>query len=92
LTGQVFDTQEDYALTSLITEPKSGNLLISAFDNSVVKIFDLRQPTKTACLSMMGDTPKGKHKAGALQGVKKLGVYLGESHHITSAWYVVAIP
>lgn len=38
----------------------------------------------------MGDTAEGKHKAGALQGVKKLGVYLGESHHITSAWYVVA--
>jgi hypothetical protein len=83
--GQVFDTQEDYAITSLITEPKSGNLLIGAFDNSVVKIFDLRQHNKTACLRLMGDAVSPADRAvGA--GIKKLGVYLGESHNITSAW------
>lgn len=73
-------------MTTLITEPKSGNLLIAGFANGIVKLFDLRRSTATAVLQYQGDKEvEGMVRGSAVKGIKKVGIFLGESRHITSA-------
>lgn len=72
-------------MTTLITEPKSGNLLIAGLANGKIKMFDIRQSRATCVLQYQADMSGIAHTHG-IRGIKKLGVFLGESRHITSAW------
>lgn len=72
-------------MLTLITEPKSGNLLVAGLANGKVKLFDLRQSKQTAVLQYQGDAGDGAQASG-MRGIKKIGIFLGESRHITSAW------
>ena len=83
----MFETGETHAVTTLITEGKSGNIILGGFDNGVIKLFDLRSHRKTAVVKIDGDQP-GAHDVMGGTGVKKLGVFLGESRTITAAWLV----
>jgi regulator-associated protein of mTOR len=74
-------------VTTLVTEPKSGNLMIAGLANGKVKLFDLRQSKGTCVLQYQGDggdTSMGECRD--VKGVRKIGIFLGESRHITSAW------
>lgn len=74
-------------MTTLITEPKSGNLLIAGLANGKVKIYDLRQSKGISAIQYQGDT--GYPASGSCQtsrGIRQLGIFTGESRHITSAW------
>jgi regulator-associated protein of mTOR len=74
-------------VTTLITEPKSGNLLLAGMANGRVKLYDLRSAKGTAVLQYQGDEGySGAGACAAARGVKKIGIFLGESRHITSAW------
>ena len=82
---QVFETQSHAAMTTLITEPVSGNILLGGFADGIVKLFDLRQTKKTALLAWQADTSTNPSiKPG--ESLATVGVVLGESKHITSAW------
>lgn len=90
---QVFDTQSDVHCTTLITEPVSGNLFIAGFADGLVKLYDQRQTRSTPLLSWLGDEadPVLGSSVQSKQGIAKLGVVLGESRNITSAWCVFCL-
>jgi hypothetical protein len=48
MCGQVFQSGEDAATATIITEPKQGNLFTAAFWNGKVRLFDLRQNRNTS--------------------------------------------
>lgn len=74
-------------MTTLITEPKSGNLLVAGLANGKVKLYDLRQSKATCVLQYQGDGGNiGKGECPNIKGIRKIGIFLGESRHITSAW------
>lgn len=80
-------------VTTLITEPVSGNLVMSGLADGTVQLFDLRQCRRTSVLSWKADLPglPIEHEDMRLfnatkKGVAKVGVTLGESKHVTSAW------
>lgn len=81
---QQLHTQETCALTTLITEPRSGNLLVGGMANGKVKFFDLRQTRHTCVLEYDGGTIQA-NDSPMQRGIKKVGILLGESAHITSA-------
>ena len=77
-------------MTSLITEPVSGNLILGGFADGTVKLWDLRQSRKSPLMSWAADHPTaaehGQLSHADTHGVAKLGVVLGESRHVTTAW------
>ena len=79
-------------MTSLITEPVSGNLILGGFADGDVKLWDLRQRRKSPLMSWAADMPGADERQSLYHaedhGVAKLGVVLGESRHVTTAWYV----
>ncbi|OCF40386.1 hypothetical protein I317_05821 [Kwoniella heveanensis CBS 569] len=86
-------------VTTLITEPVSGNLILSGLSDGTLQLYDLRQARKTALLSWRGDVIVVAHDgdgcyshhsgfdlpSGRSSAMKKVGVILGESKNITSA-------
>lgn len=87
---QVLSTNSSEALTTLITEPVSGNIILGGFVDGTVKLWDLRQSRKSPLMTWSADMPDNdeiaKMGGRGVKGVLKLGVVLGESKHITSAW------
>lgn len=75
-------------MTTLITEPVSGNLQLAGFADGQVKLYDLRQARKTPLISWLGGQNELSHVDNA-RPIVKIGVVLGESKHITSAWCVL---
>ncbi|ORX34568.1 hypothetical protein BD324DRAFT_583305 [Kockovaella imperatae] len=73
---RVLETRSQVALSTLITEPVSGNLVLSGFQDGIIRLFDLRQSRRTSLIEWTaGEDP-----------IVKIGVVLGESKHVTSAW------
>ncbi|WVQ99448.1 hypothetical protein IAU59_006583 [Kwoniella sp. CBS 9459] len=81
------------SVTTLITEPVSGNLIFSGSSDGILKLYDLRQARKTALLSWRGDVANDSTSVSARasgdtssgRAMRKVGVVLGESKNITSA-------
>ena len=90
IDGQVLNTDSSAALTTLITEPVSGNIILGGFADGKVKLWDLRQSRKLPLMTWAADVPSkeeiAKMGGRGAKGVLKLGVVLGESKHITAAW------
>ncbi|OWZ61241.1 hypothetical protein AYX15_06537 [Cryptococcus neoformans] len=89
---QMLETKANVPVTTLITEPVSGNLVMSGLADGTVQLFDLRQCRRTSVLSWKADLPglSIEHEDMRLfnatkKGVAKVGVTLGESKHVTSA-------
>lgn len=80
-------------VTTLITEPVPGNLVLGGLADGMVQLFDLRQCQRTSVLSWKADLPglSIPHEEMKLfdttkHGIANMGVTLGESKHATSAW------
>ncbi|WVQ80742.1 hypothetical protein IAT38_002847 [Cryptococcus sp. DSM 104549] len=88
---QVLDTEASVPLTTIITEPVTGNIIISGFVDGMMKLFDLRQSQSTPLLSWRGDAPASIVKPnelvglGSRRGISKVGVGLGDRKHVTEA-------
>jgi regulator-associated protein of mTOR len=87
IVRQILLTEEEVPMTTIITEPVSGNLIVTGYANGRVKIYDIRQQRRTALMTWDDDVCQSK-KVQAGQPVIKAGIVLGESSHVTSAWYV----
>lgn len=90
---QALETKADVPVTTLITEPVSGNLVLGGLANGMAQLFDLRQCQRTSVLSWKADLsglsiPHEEMKLfdTTKHGIAKMGVTLGESKHVTSAW------
>lgn len=91
---QVLETKANVPVTTLITEPVSGNLVIGGQADGMVQLFDLRQCRRTSVLSWKADLPGLSIQQEDMRlfntkkdGVAKMGVILGESKHVTSACF-----
>lgn len=89
----MLETKANVPVTTLITEPVSGNLVIGGQADGMVQLFDLRQCRRTSVLSWKADLPGLSIQQEDMRlfntkkdGVAKMGVILGESKHVTSAW------
>lgn len=85
---QAWRTEEEVPCTSLITEPKQGNLFLGGFANGMVKLYDQRQAKDSAILQWRADIPGEGVPKGILSGqpILNTGIVLGESRNFTSAW------
>ncbi|WWD17245.1 hypothetical protein CI109_101683 [Kwoniella shandongensis] len=85
------ETASSSPVTTITTEPVSGNLIFTGFANGQIKLFDLRQSRRTASLSWSADGLVDTSGDVTLQlkglgtGIKEIGIVLGESKHVTSA-------
>ncbi|KAE8537916.1 hypothetical protein D1P53_005977 [Cryptococcus gattii VGV] len=91
---QALETKADVPVTTLITEPVSGNLVLGGLADGMVQLFDLRECQRTSVLSWKADLPglSIPHEEMKLfdttkHGIAKMGVTLGESKHVTSACF-----
>jgi hypothetical protein len=97
LMVQMLSTECEAPLTSLITEPVSGNIIIGGFQDGLVKLWDIRAPSKLPCLFWSAHSPSQAEQSAMLssattsQSILKVGVVLGEAKHITSAWCVPSV-
>lgn len=82
---QNFATGSTVAVTDISHEPISGNILFAGFGDGIVKLFDLRQSRRTSLMSY--DTASDRKNASENK-VLRVGMKLGESRYITTAWYV----
>ncbi|KAK8864455.1 hypothetical protein IAR55_001704 [Kwoniella newhampshirensis] len=86
---QTLETNSQSVVTTLITEPVSGNLIFAGLNDGQIKLYDLRQSRRTALLSWAGDGLAHHNESGAPtglgRGIMKVGVVLGESKNVTSA-------
>ncbi|WVR07100.1 hypothetical protein IAU60_004139 [Kwoniella sp. DSM 27419] len=88
---------ESQSITTLITEPSSGNLILGGTSDGQVLLYDLRQPRRTAVLSWCGDRltvenqsatsgdPVARTPNTTSKAMRKVGVLLGESRGVTTA-------
>lgn len=87
---QTLETDSNTAVASLITEPVSGSLILGGFADGMVKLWDLREDRKRPLMSWKADIPGAEERQRLIDpgshGVAKLGVVLGESRHVTTAW------
>ncbi|ORY31945.1 raptor N-terminal caspase like domain-domain-containing protein [Naematelia encephala] len=81
---RIVDTNSTQALTTMITEPVSGNIIITGFADGLVKLYDMRQARRQPLLTWLGDRNLLPNVQEG-QAIAKLGVVLGESTHITAA-------
>ena len=72
-------------MITLITEPMSGNILLSGFADGKVKLYDTRHSRNKPLLSWQGDDSHGT-KVSVGDSICKVGVVLGEGTTITCAW------
>ncbi|KIS01270.1 dRaptor [Cryptococcus deuterogattii 2001/935-1] len=91
---QALETKADVPVTTLITEPASGNLVLGGLADGMAQLFDLRQCQRTSVLSWKADLsglsiPHEEMKLfdTTKHGIAKMGVTLGESKHVTSACF-----
>ncbi|WWC89265.1 uncharacterized protein L201_004186 [Kwoniella dendrophila CBS 6074] len=91
---QVLKTESNSPITTLKTEPVSGNLIFSGLSNGMIQLYDLRQSNKRSLISWQGDlsiTEESKIRESLQtsnsrpKSVLKIGVVLGESKYISSA-------
>ncbi|WWC70047.1 uncharacterized protein I206_103991 [Kwoniella pini CBS 10737] len=92
---QVLETESNSPITTLITEPVSGNLIFSGLSNGKIKLFDLRQSNKKSILSWKGNLPLNDSEINInelnLNEIKnqkdiiKIGVVLSEINNLSSA-------
>lgn len=93
--AEILDTDSDTRLTSLITEPVSGNIIIGGFADGMVKLWDTRTTRRQPLLAWDSSSPNLEERNALdradVESIVKLGVTLGESKHITSAWYILHV-
>ncbi|WWC94207.1 hypothetical protein V866_001047 [Kwoniella sp. B9012] len=88
---RALNTESAAPITTLITEPVSGNLIFAGQADGQIKLFDLRQSRKTALISWGGDSSSDldhgrmTREAESRKAINKIGVVLGESKNISSA-------
>jgi len=81
---QTVKTESKVPVTTLITEPVSGNIIVAGFADGKVKLYDLRQARTSPLLTWTGDA--GHPDVTSKQSICKVGIVLGESTNVTSAW------
>ncbi|WVW83973.1 hypothetical protein I302_105996 [Kwoniella bestiolae CBS 10118] len=92
---QSLETESTVPITTLITEPVSGNLIFAGLSNGQIKLYDLRQSRKKALISWRGDCFNASSQSEGASDIGKststdkamlkIGVVLGESKNISSA-------
>jgi regulator-associated protein of mTOR len=80
------NTASDVPVTTLVTEPVSGNIIFGGTADGMVKLYDLRQARKDAVLSWHG-AHSAEPGIDTKRSIIRIGVVLGESRTITSARY-----
>jgi hypothetical protein len=81
---QKMKTGSDYMITRVIHEPVSGNIILTGYENGEVKLFDLRQNRSTSLLEWDGSEALPEVKIQS-RNIRKVGMALGQSSHISSA-------